>query len=78
MLAGRFAPSRWHLEAGLALYDPISHHSLVYQAGFHPHVNSHAILGMVLFCLGFPDQALAWSNAGITEARLIRRLWLWA
>jgi class 3 adenylate cyclase/predicted ATPase len=69
MLAGRFAPSRWHLEAGLALYDPISHHSLVYQAGFHPHVNSHAILGMVLFCLGFPDQALAWSNAAITGAR---------
>ena len=69
MFAGRFAPSRWHLEAGLALYNPISHHSLVYQAGLQPHVNSHAILGMVLFCLGFPDQALAWSNAAITEAR---------
>ena len=69
MFAGRFAPSRWHLEAGLALYNPISHHSLVYQAGLQPHVNSRAILGMVLFCLGFPDQALAWSNAAITEAR---------
>jgi class 3 adenylate cyclase/predicted ATPase len=69
MFAGRFASSRSHLEAGLALYDPISHHLLVYQAGYHPHVNSHAILGMVLFCLGFPDQALAWSNAAITAAR---------
>jgi predicted ATPase len=26
-------------------------------------------LGIVLFCLGFPDQALAWSNAAITAAR---------
>jgi class 3 adenylate cyclase/predicted ATPase len=69
MFAGRFASSRSHLEAGLALYDPISHHLLVYQAGIHPHVNSHAILGMVLFCLGYPEQALARSSAAITEAR---------
>jgi class 3 adenylate cyclase/predicted ATPase len=69
MLAGSFAPSRSRLEAGLALYDPISHYALVYQAGFHPHVNSQAILGMVLFCLGFPDQALAWSRAAIAEAQ---------
>ena len=58
MLAGRFASSRSHLEAALALYEPISHRSLVYQAGLHPHVNSQAILGMVLFCLGFPDRAV--------------------
>ena len=69
MFAGRFASSRSHLEAGLALYDPISHHSLVYQAGIHPHVNSQAILGIVLFCLGYPDQALARSSAAIAEAR---------
>jgi class 3 adenylate cyclase/predicted ATPase len=69
MLAGRFALSRSHLEAGLALYEPISHHSLVYQTGIHPHVNSKAILGMVLFCLGFPDRASAWSSAAIAEAR---------
>ena len=33
MFAGRFAPSRSHLEEALALYDPISHRSLVHQAG---------------------------------------------
>jgi predicted ATPase len=69
MLAGKFARSRSHLEAGLALYDPVSHHSLVYRTGIHPHVNSKAILGMVLFCLGFPDRASAWSGAAIAEAR---------
>ena len=69
MFAGRFASSRSHLEAVLALYDPISHRGLVRQAGFHPHVNSGGHLGVVLFCLGFPDQALAQSNAAIAEAR---------
>jgi predicted ATPase len=69
MFMGRFASSRSHLEAGLALSDPISHHSLVHQAGIHPHVNSQAILARVLFCLGYPDEALARSGAAIAEAR---------
>jgi class 3 adenylate cyclase/predicted ATPase len=68
-LAGRFALSRSHLEEALALYDPISHRSLVHEAGIYPHVNSMSPLGIVLFCLGYPDQALAASNAGIAEAR---------
>ena len=68
-IVGRFALSRWHLEQVLALYDPISHRSLVNQAGIHPHVNSRANLGNVLFCLGFPDQALAYGEAAIDEAR---------
>jgi len=68
-LAGSFALSRSNLEAGLALYDPASHRSLAYQTGTHPQVVSRAYLGIVLFCLGFPDQALAQSTAAITEAR---------
>ena len=68
MFVGRFAASRFHLEKALALYDAISHHSLVQQAGVHPHVFSQAYLGNVLFCLGFPDQALARSSANIPEA----------
>jgi class 3 adenylate cyclase/predicted ATPase len=68
MLVGRFAPARSHLEAGLALYDPISHRSLVHQAGSHPQVVSQTYLGIVLFCLGFPDQALAQGDAAIAEA----------
>jgi class 3 adenylate cyclase/predicted ATPase len=69
MVAGRLASSRSHLEAVLALYDPISHRSLVHQAGTHPQVASQAIFGTVLFLLGYPDQALARSNAAIDEAR---------
>ncbi|HKM68849.1 MAG TPA: AAA family ATPase [Stellaceae bacterium] len=69
MFAGRFASSRSHLEEVLAFYDPISHRSLVHQIGMNPHLNSQALLGIVLFCLGFPEQALARSNAAIAEAR---------
>jgi predicted ATPase len=69
MHTGRFASSRSYLEEALVLYDPISHRSLVHQAGIHPRVNSLALLGNVLFWLGFPDQALANSSAAIAEAR---------
>jgi predicted ATPase/class 3 adenylate cyclase len=69
MFSGRLDSSRSQLKEVLALYDPISHRSLVHQAGFHPHVLSQAFLGIVLFSLGFPDQASARSNAAIAEAR---------
>jgi class 3 adenylate cyclase/predicted ATPase len=69
IVAGRFASSRSHLEAVLELYDPIRHRSLVDQAGPHPQITSQALLGIVLLCLGFPDQALAQSGAAVAEAR---------
>jgi predicted ATPase len=78
--AGRFVRSRSHLEEALAIYDPISHdsrvqQSIVYpQAIVYPQVASQAYLGNVLFCLGFPDQALARSNAAIAEARRLAHL----
>jgi predicted ATPase len=72
--AGRFAPSRSHLEAALALYDASSHQSRAQQVVVHPQVGSQAYLGNVLFCLGFPDEALARSNAAVAEARRLAHL----
>jgi predicted ATPase len=69
MYAGRFALSRSHLEEVLSHYDPISHRSLAHQVGIHPRTASQGFLGIVLFCLGFPDQALAHNSAAIAEAR---------
>jgi TolB-like protein/DNA-binding winged helix-turn-helix (wHTH) protein/class 3 adenylate cyclase/tetratricopeptide (TPR) repeat protein len=69
MHAGNFASSRSHLEAVLALYDPNSHDALVRQTGIHPRLVAQGHLGIVLFCLGFPDQALARSRAAIAEAQ---------
>jgi predicted ATPase len=74
MFAGRFTLSRSHLETALALNDPNSHRSLVHQAGLHLLVASQAQLGIVLFCLGFPDQALSRSSAAIAEARRLAHL----
>jgi len=69
MWVGSFASSRSHLEVVLALYDPNSHQSLLRQTGIHPQLAAQAALGVVLFCLGFPDQALTQSNKAIAGAR---------
>src|SRR6202035_371357 len=74
LLAGKFASSRSHFEEVLALYDPISHGSLVNQIGSHPHVISQGYLAISLFCLGFPDRALAQSAAAVAEARRLAHL----
>ena len=74
MYAGRFASSRSHLDEVLALYDPIAHGPLVTHAGIHPQVASQFFLGIVLLCLGFPEQALARSRAAIAEARRLTHL----
>jgi class 3 adenylate cyclase/predicted ATPase len=74
MFIGRFASSRSHLEEVLALYNPVSRPSLAHTAGVHPHVSSQVFLGNVLFCLGFPDQALARSSAAIAEAQRLAHL----
>ena len=68
MFAGRLASSRAHLEEVLALCDLNFDHSFVRQAGAYPEVASQAFLAIVLFCLGYPDQALARATAAIDEA----------
>jgi len=71
MPVGRFASSRSHLEEALALYDPISHRSLLHQVGLDSQVVSQINLGNILFCLGFPDQALALNRAAIAAAHIL-------
>jgi class 3 adenylate cyclase/tetratricopeptide (TPR) repeat protein len=69
LLAGRLTLARSHLEQALALYDPISHGSLVHHAGIHPQNNAQSLLAFVLFGLGFPDQAAAQGSAALAAAR---------
>jgi class 3 adenylate cyclase/predicted ATPase len=68
LLLGRFNSARPHLEAVLTLYDPLMHRSLVHQTGCHSHIVSREYLAIVLFCLGFPNQAWAQSREGVAEA----------
>jgi predicted ATPase len=71
LFSGKFALSRSHLEEAIALCDPISYRWLVHQSGTgtSPQIASQAFLGNVLLCLGYPDRALARSNAAIADAR---------
>ena len=69
LFSGKFALSRSHLEEAITLYDPNFPRRLVHQSGTSPQVASQAFLGNVLFCLGYPEQALARSNASIADAR---------
>jgi len=69
MPVGSFATSRSHLEQVVALYDPNSHWSLAHQVGIDPRVTSQILLGHVLFCLGFPDQARANTWAALARMR---------
>jgi class 3 adenylate cyclase/predicted ATPase len=71
MYMGRFRSSQLHLEEVLALYDPISRHSVIHRTGDDPHVVSLAFLAIVFFCLGFPDQAMVRSTAAIAAARTL-------
>ena len=66
---GKFGQAKSHLEAGLALHDPTAHRSLIDQTGVHPEVYFEGYLAIVLFCLGYLDQAFARSNAAIAESR---------
>jgi class 3 adenylate cyclase/predicted ATPase len=74
MWAGRFASSRSRLEKVLILYDAPFHRSLAHQIGIYPQVVSQAYLGIVLFCLGYPDQASARISAVIAEARKLAHM----
>jgi len=69
MFAGRLSASRFHLQEAIAAYASISERSLIHQAHVHPQVTSEVFLGNVLFCLGYPEQALARINGAIAEAR---------
>jgi class 3 adenylate cyclase/tetratricopeptide (TPR) repeat protein len=66
--AGRFALSRSHLEEMLVL-DDSGRRLLAHFTGFHPHATGQGYLATVLFCLGYPDQALARNNAAVAEGR---------
>jgi TolB-like protein/class 3 adenylate cyclase/predicted ATPase len=88
MIVGQFAASRSHLEEALAHYHLVSRRSLVLENlderevdqpaapayDRHPHVISLMSLGMSLFCLGFPDQAVERCNAARAESRRLAHL----
>jgi predicted ATPase len=64
---GEVASARAHLEQGVALYNPEQHHSLAFGGGLDPRGRDHAAL--VLWLLGYPEQALKSLHAVLTAVR---------
>jgi tetratricopeptide (TPR) repeat protein len=63
---GEFAPASAHLAQGIALYDPQQHYPLY--AGTDPGVLCLSYAAMVLWPLGYPDQALQRSRDALALA----------
>lgn len=57
-MLGELTPAREHFEQGVALYDPLQHRSLAFLYGQDPKVASLSPAAIVLWHLGYPDQAL--------------------
>jgi adenylate cyclase len=66
---GEFVAARAHLEQSFVLYDPQQHqpHALLY--GQDPRVAGQAYLALVLWFLGYPEQALQRSREAVVYAR---------
>jgi predicted ATPase/class 3 adenylate cyclase len=67
---GELSAARLHLEQGLRLYEPQRHraHAALY-SGHDPGVCCRAMAALHLWLLGYPDQAVASSQAALTLAQ---------
>ena len=69
-VVGEFVSARQNFEQGLAIYNPQRHHTQVLRYGGHdPGVCGASFAGPILFCLGYPDQALQRSQEALALAR---------
>jgi predicted ATPase len=66
---GEFARARAHAEQGIARYDPQQHRAQVFRYGNDAGVGCHAFGATALWVLGYPDQALRWSEEAVALAR---------
>ncbi|MDP3796182.1 MAG: adenylate/guanylate cyclase domain-containing protein [Polaromonas sp.] len=68
---GELEPARVQLEQALALYDPQQHHSPAFFYGSEPGVAGLAFVALDLWLLGYPEQALARSQAALALAQTL-------
>jgi class 3 adenylate cyclase/predicted ATPase len=66
---GEFGAAQAHLAQSLTLYDAQRHHSPVFLYGLAPGVFGLSYAALVLWHLGYPDQALQKSNAACSLAQ---------
>ncbi len=68
---GELEPARAQLEQALALYDPGQQHSPAFFYGLEPGVLGLAFVAWDLWLLGYPEQALARSQAALALAQTL-------
>ena len=69
-LGGELAAARPHFEQGLRLYEPQRHHThAALYSGHDPGVCCHQLAAPSLWLLGYPDQAVANSQAALVLAQ---------
>jgi predicted ATPase len=69
ILPGELSRTRAHLEHAIQVYDPQEHHFLAHLYGADPGVISLSWLSLVLWFLGYPDQALKRSQQALDLAQ---------
>src|SRR5262249_51869476 len=69
MFRGELGAAREHLEQGIALYDPVRHHSHAVLYGQDPGVFCRVLVAWNLCLLGYPDQALTRSQEALALAQ---------
>jgi tetratricopeptide (TPR) repeat protein len=62
LLTGDLARGRLHFERIVSTYVPARHRPLTWEYAQEPGMAGHALLGLTLWLLGFPDQALVHSE----------------
>jgi predicted ATPase len=68
LLTGGLLEGRFHLEQGLALYDPAEHHPLATRFGADTGVSIWSYRSIALWLLGYPDAALVDMNNALKNA----------
>ncbi len=65
---GEFPVALAHVEQGLTLYDPQQHGAHIFQYGQDPAVASEVYAALILWQVGYPDQALKRVHQALTRA----------
>jgi predicted ATPase len=71
---GELTDARGHLEQTLSLYDPQQHRTLTFRFAQDPQVACQAFLSLVLWLLGYPEQAMRLSHDALANAHALEHI----
>jgi predicted ATPase len=69
VMTGRFAQAQRHYDHAIALYDPAAHRPLAILFGQDNRTAGLVVRSVALWCLGYPEAALADANLALSYAR---------